>query len=83
MKAKRLTQRFNSLPERYVKVIERCRDPKTLPQLEEIRNSRPERKVLKAQALEERQKKQVRISQKKTERRKPCLACFDQEQKGS
>ena len=58
MKAKRLTQRFNSLPERYVKVIERCRDPKTLAQLEEIRNSRPERKIQKALALEVRQQKQ-------------------------
>lgn len=40
-KAKRLTERFTELPERYMKVIARCRDPKTLGELEEIRASRP------------------------------------------
>jgi len=54
MKAKRLVNRFNELPERYMKVIERCRDPKTLPKLEEIRRSRPQRIEERTLAKQER-----------------------------
>merc|ERR1712039_217711 len=68
MKAKRLTKRFNELPERYMKVIERCRDPKTLDKLQEIKDSRPERQEARVLQKEERRLKQIEREENKLRR---------------
>lgn len=53
-KARRLVERYNELPDRYMQVVGRCRDPATLDELEELRASRPERKENKARVQAER-----------------------------
>lgn len=53
-KARRLVERYNELPDRYMQVIGRCRDPGSLDDLEELRRSRPVRKENKEQVKLER-----------------------------
>ena len=53
-KARRLVERYNELPDRYMQVIGRCRDPGSLDDLEELRRSRPIRQENKEQVKLER-----------------------------
>jgi len=53
-KARRLVERYNELPDRYMQVIGRCRDPGSLDDLEALRRSRPVRKENKEQVKLER-----------------------------
>ena len=53
-KARRLVERYNELPDRYMQVIGRCRDPDSLGELEELRRSRPIRQERKAEVKRER-----------------------------
>ena len=54
IEARRLVERYNELPDRYMQVIGRCRDPGSLDDLEELRRSRPVRKENKEQVKLER-----------------------------
>ena len=54
IKARRLVERYNELPDRYMQVVGRCRDPNTLDELEALRASRPVRKENKARVQAER-----------------------------
>jgi len=53
-KARRLVERYNELPDRYMQVIGRCRDPGSLGELEELRRSRPIRQERKVEVKLER-----------------------------
>lgn len=72
-KARRLVERYNELPDRYMQVVGRCRDPNTIDELEELRASRPVRKENKARvqaqrSIERTQKfeaKQAKIAERK------------------
>jgi len=49
-----LVERYEELPDRYMQVVGRCRDPSTLDELDELRKSRPVRKEKKAEIKAER-----------------------------
>ena len=43
-----MVERYDELPDRYMQVVGRCRDPGTLDKLDELRRSRPVRQEKKA-----------------------------------
>ena len=49
-----MVERYEELPDRYMQVVGRCRDPSTLDELDELRKSRPVRKEKKAEIKEQR-----------------------------
>ena len=49
-----MVERYNELPDRYMQVIGRCRDPDSLDELEELRRSRPIRQQRKIEVKKER-----------------------------
>lgn len=67
-KARRLVERYNALPERYMQVIGRCRDPNTLDDLDELRKSRPTRQENKEKVQQERAVRRLEKKEEKEEK---------------